>query len=551
MKNKNLLYILTAAGVIVGISIGVIFQPLISGDSIFTEVKKFNYVLNTAYKNYVDEVDSHKLVESAIRGMLEELDVHSVYISEEDMKDVKEDFEGAFEGIGIEFDVIHDTITVVTPLPGGPSEELGIMAGDKIVKIDDENAVGLNRNDVPKKLKGPKGTKVVVDIKREGFDELLKFEIIRDKIPINTVDAKFMIENTDIGFIMINRFASTTHDEMITALRELKKQGMKKLILDLRGNPGGYLSQAFYVADEFLKGGDTIVYTRGRKPEFEDSFMSTYGGEFENIPMIVMINAGSASASEIVSGAIQDLDRGLIVGTTSYGKGLVQRQYEVGDGSAFRITTSKYYTPSGRCIQRPFKDKDKYRHLAGRLDLENGNYIYNSIQKIKEHLEKTNKNNDEINVDSLPIYYTKGGRVVLGGGGITPDIIVKMDSLTNFSIKIRMKNFYNEFINDYVELKEIEKKYKTDFKKFNREFTITQKMADDFKELAIKKEVEWNDEEYEIDKDYLHNEIKRVIARIIWGRNEDLQIFYSQVDNQLKKAIEMFPEVMKLYQLDK
>ncbi len=551
MKRINkTVYIIASVSIIIGIAIGVIFQPLISGDNIFNEIKKFNYVLNTAYKNYVDDVDSHKLVEAAIKGMLNELDVHSVYISEEEMKEVSEDFNAAFEGIGVEFDVIHDTITIISPIPGGPSSKLGILAGDKIVKIDNENAVGIKRNEVPKKLRGPKDTKVVVEIKREGTKGLLKFEIIRDKIPIFTVDASFIIDGTDIGLVKINRFAATTHEEMLNALIDLRKQGMKRLILDLRGNPGGYLNQAFLVADEFLKGNDTIVYTKGRLPEFDDVFKSSYGGNFEEVPLIVLVDAGSASASEIVSGAIQDLDRGLIIGTTSYGKGLVQRQYDIPDGSAFRITTSKYYTPSGRCIQRPYKDKDKYRHLSGRMDLEDGNYILNSLEKIKIQLKKDSTKGSEINLDSLPIYYTKGGRVVLGAGGVTPDIIIKMDTLTDFGIQIRMKNMFNEFINDFVDLNSIKKTYGNNFKGFLKEYKLSQKTIDDFKKLAEKKGVEWNQKEFEIDKDYLFIQIKAFIANTVWNSNEMWQVFYSS-DIQFQKASQMFPEVLKITGLKK
>jgi carboxyl-terminal processing protease len=547
-KINKTVYIVAAASVIVGVVVGIIFQPLISGDNIFSEIKKFNFVLNTAYKNYVDDVDSHKLVEAAIKGMLNELDVHSVYISQEEMKDVSEDFNAAFEGIGVEFDVIHDTITIISPIPGGPSSKLGILSGDKIVKIDNENAIGIKRNDVPKKLRGPKGTKVTVEIKREGTKSLLKFIIVRDKIPLFTVDASFIIDGTDIGVVKINRFAATTHEEMMTALENLRKQGMKKLILDLRGNPGGYLNQAFYVADEFLKGNDTIVYTKGRLPEFDEVYMSSYGGRFEDIPLLVMVDEGSASASEIVAGAIQDLDRGLIVGTTSYGKGLVQRQYDNTDGSAFRITTAKYYTPSGRCIQRPFKDKDKYLHLVGRMDLEDGNYIINSLDKIKTQLKKGSDKDKEVNLDSLPIYYTKCGRLVLGAGGITPDIIIKMDTLTDLGIQIRMKVTFNEFINDFVDLNSIKKNYGKNVNKFIKEYQISEKVFDDFKKFAEKKGVEWKQDQYEIDKDYITTQIKANIANTVWNTNEMWQVFYS-TDYQFLKASQMFPEITKITSL--
>ncbi len=545
MKKNNKLFI-SIIIFIIGIIIGVFFQPLVSGDNIFKELKKFDYVLNTAYKNYVDVVDSHKLVESAIKGMLEELDPHSIYITAEEMKSVTEDFEGAFEGIGIEFDVIHDTITVISPIPGGPSELLGILAGDKIIKIDGVNAVGLDRNEVPKKLRGPKGTTVTVEIKRNGIKKLLTYVIVRDKIPLYTVDASFIIDNTDIGVIVINRFAMTTYDEFIKAIEKLESKGMKKLILDLRGNPGGFLGQAFYIADEFFKKGDTIVYTKGRLPESNEAFVSTDASMCRNLPVIVLINAGSASASEILAGAIQDLDRGLIVGNTSFGKGLVQKQFEIPDGSAFRITTSRYYTPSGRCIQRSYENKSDYHNLYGRIELEDGNYIYNSIERIKSHLEKNNPGIEKINIDSLPIYYSKKGRIVLGGGGIIPDVIVSLDTLTDFGVEIKMKIRYNEFINDYIDVKSIKNKYYDNFDKFLKEFTINSNILNDFKKYAENKGIKWNEEQFTKDKEFILNSLKAYIANSIWGRNEMIQIF-AKTDKQLNTAISLFPEAIKLF----
>ena len=525
-----------------GAAIGFVAYPSLSSDSIFNELKKFNFVLNTTYKNYVDPVPADELVEAAIKGMLGDLDPHSVYISAKDMKAVKEDFEGNFEGIGVEFDVIHDTITIVTPLPGGPSYKLGIQSGDKIVKIDGENAVGLSRSEVPKKLKGPKGTKVEVDIFRRGVPKLLHFTITRDKIPLNAVDAAYLIDGTDIGVVAVNRFAKTTYDETINALRKLRAKGMKKLILDLRGNPGGYLSQAVEMCDEFLKGGDTIVYTKGRKPQFDEVYRSSDFGEFEDLPIIVLVNAGSASASEIVSGAIQDLDRGLIVGEPTFGKGLVQRQFDLSDGSAFRITTARYYTPSGRCIQRPYKDRNKYFRLYGRLNLEEGEYIFDDIQKIKKRVEKNLSK--EVDPDSLPIYHTKAGRIVFGGGGIIPDVIVKMDTLTDLGVQIRLKNLFNEFINDYVNVRKYEKRYKDNFLDFLRNFKVPKEIMEDFKKAAVKKGVKWNQKEYEIDKIYFETVIKSEIAQRIWTRSESAQIF-SKIDKQLKKAAEYFPVAEK------
>ncbi len=534
----------------VGVVIGFFITPLTSSDNIYQQVKKFDRVLNIVSKNYLETVDTQKLVEAAIRGLLNELDPHSVYIPCEEMQRVQEDFQGSFEGIGVEFDIISDTIVIVSPIPGGPSEALGIQSGDKIVKIDGESAIGLSRNDVPKKLKGPKGTKVEVDIKREGVKELLHFSIIRDKIPINTVDAAFVVDGTDIGVIVVNRFAATTHDEFLKALSKLGQQGMKKLILDLRYNPGGYLNQAFLMAEEFIHRGDTIVYTKGRLPEFDEVYISNGFSRYTKVPLIVLINAGSASASEIVSGAIQDLDRGLIVGETSFGKGLVQRQYELGDCSAFRVTIAKYYTPSGRCIQRPYKDKDKYRALVGRFELEEGNYIYDSYKKIVEQVEKFNSKETDskkkIAIDSLPIYYTRNNRLVFGGGGITPDYIIKQDTITQLSSEIRRKNLFFEFVseNQRKEMKILKEKY-PEFLPFLRDYNVSDNTMKAFKEFVANKGVKIEEEQWNKDQQYLSTAIKSQIARILWTREESLQVFYT-IDSQFIKALSLFPEAIKI-----
>lgn len=544
-------YLILGVAVTVGLMLGFYIYPLISGDTVYQQVKKLELVLSTAAKNYVEEVDTQKLTEAAIKGMLGELDVHSVYISAEEQKKVDEDFKGSFDGIGVQFDIVNDTITIVTPIPGGPSEKLGVFSGDKIVKIDGATAVGIDRADVPKKLKGPKGTTVKIEIKRAGERDLLSFDIVRDKIPINTVDASFIIDGTDIGVITVNRFAQTTHDEMMDSLRVLTSLGMKKLILDLRGNPGGLLNQAYQMVDEFTRAGDTIVYTKGRRPAFDEMYISRGGNEYSRIPLIVLVNAGSASASEIVSGAIQDLDRGLIVGETSYGKGLVQRPYEVGDGSVFRLTIAKYYTPSGRCIQRPFKDKDKYRHLGGRLNLEEGSYIYDALNKIKSQVKKVNdttkKADEKINIDSLPLYKTKTGRTVFGGGGITPDYIVDLDTITKLSIELRKKNLFWEYVNGYMNSKgkEIRNKYQNDFSTFDRKYQVSDAMMNEFRKLAESKGITWDDKQAAIDMDFYKIYLKGYFAQAIWNRSKFLQVFFD-TDKQIKKAAELFPEALKI-----
>ena len=546
---------LMASGVIFSLLFfSLIFYPLLSRDTKDYTDKKFNSVLQSIDLNYIEKVDKDKLVEDAIKGMLKELDPHSVYISAEEMKGVQEDFQGSFEGIGIQFDVIDDTITVVHPIPGGPSDKLGILSGDKIVTIDSVSAIGMSRDSIPRKLKGPKGTVVVVEIKRWNTKDLLRYEIVRDKIPLNSIDAFFIKDGTDIGVIKINRFSATTHREMLTALRQLKKQGMNKLVIDLRYNPGGYLNQAFQMANDFLTYGDTIVYTMGRRPEFTEYFLSEGGGEYEKIPLIVLVNDGSASASEIVSGAIQDLDRGLIVGETTFGKGVVQRQYQLEDGSAYRLTISKYYTPSGRCIQRPMKDESKYRRLVGRFELDEGSYIDDTYNKITKQVEKHNKDiekeEDKIKIDSLPLYKTKSGRIVFGGGGITPDVIIKQDTITPLSVHIRRKNLFFQYVNKYMieNGERLKKMYENDFTSFLRNFKITENMTNDFKKMVVDEGVEWNDDNYNSDKDFINISLKSTIAKDIWGQERSTECFLT-TDKQLLRAFEHFPDAVKISKL--
>jgi len=539
MKTSPLrLSILVTTCVLLGIGLGLYVQPVVSGDNVFEQVRKFSEVLNMAQKNYVEEVDTQKLTEAAIKGMLDELDPHSVYISAKEMTKVEEDFKGSFEGIGVEFDIVSDTITIVSPIVGGPSEALGIQAGDKITKINDTTAIKLTREQVPKKLRGPKGTVVKVTIKRSGEKDPLVFDIVRDKIPINSVDASFMIDGSDVGYITVNRFSATTYDEIMSAAERLRSQGMKKMVLDLRNNPGGYLDQAYRIADEFLTGGQKIVYTKGRRPEFDEEFISNPGGSLEDIPLIVMINGGSASASEIVSGAVQDLDRGLVVGETSFGKGLVQRQYTLGDGSAFRLTISRYYTPSGRLIQRPYDDKSKYYRGEGRDEGEEGDNITHD------------KDNSDTNLRKRPVFKTVSGRTVYGGGGVTPDYIVKSDTIGFLARKLRAKNLFWQTADDLMKEngKQIRAAYEGNMGKFLREFKIDDDVIDMLKKNAKAKDVEWKDDEYKQDEDFLHDVIKAYVGRMVFNNNGYTSVML-HMDKQFLKAMELFPEAKKIAKL--
>ncbi|MDZ4745452.1 MAG: S41 family peptidase [bacterium] len=534
ISTSRILAIILVA-VVAGIALDLYVRPLISGDNTLDSVRKYNEVLSNAVKNYVEEVDTQKLTEAAIRGMLNELDPHSVYITAKDMQQVTEDFQGSFEGIGVEFDIINDTITVVSPIVGGPSEALGILATDRIVKINDTSAIKTTREMVPKKLRGPKGTVVKLHIKRTGEKELLVFDVVRDKIPLNSVEASFLIEGTDVGYVAANRFSATTYDEIVTAVRKLRSNGMKKLMLDLRSNPGGYLDQAYRIADAFIPAGQKIVYTKGRRPEFDEDFISTAGGEMEDMPLVVLINGGSASASEIVSGAVQDLDRGLVVGETSFGKGLVQRQYTLGDGSAYRLTISRYYTPSGRLIQRPYDDKAKYYGGEGRDEGEEGDNIsHDKDGKLKDR----------------PQFKTLGGRTVYGGGGVTPDYIVKNDTTTIMLRNVLRANLFSEVRDEIMQArgKQIRTTYSSDLSKFVREFQITDDDVALLRRLADKKEVKWIDADYKQDGEYMRTLLKAYIGRAMFGLNGYYAVVHS-VDKQVQKALELFPEASKIARL--
>lgn len=530
MKRFSLSVLVSVA--VVALLLGTLLSNVISSDNIYVQLEKFKDILSLTQKYYVDDVDTQKLVEAAVNGLLGTLDPHSVYIPSSHLPRVTEEFQGSFEGIGIEFDVLSDTLTVVAPIAGGPSEALGIMAGDKIVKIENESAIRIKREEVIKKLRGPKGTRVKVAILRTGTKGLLDFEIVRDKIPLYSVDVSF-IHSNGIGYIRINRFSQTTRDEFVEALNKLNQQGMKKLVLDLRSNPGGYLDQAFKIADELLPKGKKVVYTQGRRPEFNEEYISSGSGHFDKGSLIVLVNQGSASASEIVAGAVQDWDRGLIVGETTFGKGLVQRQFDLKDGSAFRLTISRYYTPSGRLIQRPYgKNVDEYRSAA--LDRQN--------EEDGENIDHTLESDT-----ARPEFKTAGGRTVYGGGGITPDYIVKGERYTDYTVKLFSLSVFIEYTNRYLDRhgKEMREKYGKDFKKFQKEFPITENLLAEFNALAKSKGVEMNKEQYEKDLRRIRTVLKAQIARNLFGNDGRFQILVNE-DTQFLKAVTLFPEAEKI-----
>jgi len=517
--------------VVVSLFAGSMLNQLISGDTIYDQLHKLGDVLSLTEKYYVDDVDTGKLTEAAINGILGQLDPHSVYIPASELPRVTEDFQGSFEGIGIEYQVLADTLLVVAPIAGGPSEALGIQSGDKIVRINDSSAIGITQEGVQKKLRGPKGSRVKVAIVRAGIKGLLDFDIVRDRIPIYTVDASFMIDD-QTGYISVNRFAAKTHDEFLAAMTKLTGEGMKRLILDLRSNPGGYLEQAYKLVDEMMPRGRRIVYTKGRMPEFNDEYISSGAGKFKDVTLIILVNAGSASASEIVAGAVQDWDRGLIIGETTFGKGLVQRQFDLKDGSAFRLTTARYFTPSGRLIQRPWgHDKAKYARAAYERQETEGENV--------EHAEERDS--------TRPVFKTMGGRVVYGGGGITPDYIVKADRLTEYTVQLRSRNVFLQFADRYLDRHgaEIKKTYGKDAARFAADFDVTPEMLRDIQALGKAAGVQFKQDDYDKDLRFVRAFAKAYIARSIWGNEGSSRVMLRE-DSQLRKAMEVFPETEKI-----
>ncbi len=532
LMQKRFSAVTVVALVAVGLLAGAMLNTLFSGDTVKEQVLKFSHVLNLTLKNYVEDVDTQKLTESAINGLLSQLDPHSVYIPASQLQRVQEEFQGSFEGIGIEFQVLNDTLLVVAAIAGGPSEALGIQSGDKIVKIDDSTAIGITQEQVPKKLRGPKGTKVRVTILRAGIKDRLEYEITRANIPLYTVDTAFMLDQT-IGYIRVTRFSATTHEEFVENVTKLRQQGMKRLILDLRQNAGGFLEQAFKIADEVMPQGRRIVYTKGRQNQFDDEFRSTGSGRFQDVSLILLVNAGSASASEIVAGAVQDWDRGLIVGETTFGKGLVQRQYDLPDGSAIRLTTARYYTPSGRLIQRPYKDHAQYQREALERDEAEGENLTHEAEK-----------------DSTrPVFTTMGGRKVYGGGGITPDYIVKSDRLDEYTIELFRKQVFLQYADKYVDShgEELKKEYAKDPAGFAVRARVTDEMQEDLLAVAKAKGIEFKKDLYEKDLRFIKAYMRAYVARWLWGNEGWSRVMLAE-DSQFKKALSLFPEAEKIAQ---
>lgn len=538
-SNRNIylfLPIIIALVLIAGVYLGKQMSPQPFGSTIFFAEQrsfslsdKLDQVIQYIENDYVDTIQEEQLIENTINELLQKLDPHSYYIPKSQYAVVNDPLEGNFEGIGIEFRIQKDSVVVVQPIGGGPSEKVGIMSGDRIVAVEEENITGeiVDNNLVVKLLKGPKGSKVNMKIKRPGVSELLQFTVIRDEIPLHSVEASYMVG--DVGYIKIIRFSKTTYDEFVQAVDKLKSKGIKGLVLDLRNNGGGYLLSATKIADEFLEDGKLIVYTEGKSREKEE-FFATSKGKLEDIRIAVLINEGSASASEILAGAIQDHDRGIIIGRRSFGKGLVQEGIQWPDGSAMRLTVARYYTPTGRSIQKPFSEGLEAYNQEAYERYENGELF----------------SSDSIHfVDSLK-YITPGGDTVYGGGGIMPDIFIPIDTVgsTPYFGKLNFTGMFYQFGFNYVDINRDALKAKFNAKSFVQNFKIDQAILKEFYDFADTKGLTFDKLEAKASEEMIKNRLKATIGRNLWGNN----VFYKIVnesDMTFTKALEELAKTKK------
>ena len=514
-----------ALAVVVGIFIGSRFtvnKPVAEND------RKLNAILNLIAQDYVDTTNLKDLIEMSIPEILSNLDPHTSYFSAEDLKAATDDLNGSFSGIGISFVMVNDTIGAVEVIPGGPSEKVGLMAGDKIVMIDDSVATGpkISNGEVMKRLRGDKGSKVKLGIKRQNTSKMLTFTVTRGDIPVNTVDAYYMIDK-NTGYIKINQFGRHTYDEFITAMASLQEDGAKRYMIDLRGNGGGFMEMAVLMANEFLPANQLIVFTKGRYKRDDSEVWSDGNGSFQDAEVAVLIDEFSASASEIFAGAMQDNDRGLIVGCRSFGKGLVQKEFVLPDSSAIRLTTARYYTPSGRCIQKDYKE--------GMLDYEK--------ELIDRYAHGELYSRDSMKIDKSQVFKTAYGRTVYGGGGIVPDIFVARDTtgISNYYIEVANAGLLQRYAFNYCNNNRASLNKMDDYLQFLRMAPSDEVLIKDFADYAANNGVapRW----YYINQsqDLIVTNLKALIARDIFGN----QAFYPILNRNDKTVQETLKAMNK------
>ncbi len=520
-----LLAVFLIGGMLIGNQLDKISEP--NEFAIYPRMNKISGVIDYIAREYVDSIDRNKLIESTIPEILGQLDPHSIYIPASEVAEYNEPLEGNFSGIGVSFNMQEDTVYIMSTILNGPSEKIGILAGDRIIRVNDSLIAGVNMvsTDIVKMLKGKKGTRVNVSIVRRGIEEPLDFEITRDRIPIASVDIGYMLTD-DIGFIKISKFSRSTQKEFIDAVEKLNDQGMQKLILDLRYNSGGYLNAATELADHFLTAGTPIVYTEGYSQPRKD-IMATSQGDLLDHDVIILIDEGSASASEILAGAIQDNDRGLIIGRRSFGKGLVQQQTIFSDGSALRLTIARYYTPTGRSIQKPYENglDDYLNELHNRFD--HGEFIYADSIKFADSLK----------------YLTPGGKTVYGGGGIMPDIFVPVDTslYSDYYNQVWSRGLLYRFAFKYADKNRGKLDGLEDYQEMV-EYLDRQDLLGQFTAFAEENGIHENNEEIILSQQVILISMKAFIARFILD-NEGYYPIIHQIDPTIQKSLEIFTQI--------
>ena len=511
------------------VGIGLLLSLSINAQRTISMPKSIQKLLNAEYaitSLYVDSVNEDKLIEDAIKGMLESLDPHSSYTDAKETKELEEPLQGEFSGVGIQFNMSSDTLYVIQTVPGGPSERVGVLAGDRIIYVNDTTIAGvkMKNSDIQKRLRGKKGTQVTIKVKRPGVKELITFRITRDNIPLHSIDAKYMLDERT-GYLRISRFGAKTHDEMMEALHELTKQGMTQLIIDLNDNGGGYLNAAIDMCNEFLDRGQLMVYTEGDNSPRNEANANGWGN-YKDLHMVVMVNQYSASAAEIFAGAMQDWDRAVIVGRRTFGKGLVQRPFKFEDGSMMRLTVARYYTPSGRCIQKPYSRGDKKAYEHELLDRANEGEYY-SLDSIQFN-------------DSLRYTTRLNGRTIYGGGGVMPDVFVPVDTseYSTYYRDLTAKGIINQYVIGYVDKnrKAIARQYKT-VKDFDNGFMVSDDMMREFIARGEQDSVKYDEEKYRTSEQLLKDIIKGLIARDVYGDQSAYSIVINHRNRDLQAAL--------------